>query len=179
MTRGPHNAARSSFAQVKARGVLVAFGLGYPGVHRRSVPWHYVCMDDSKGNANSVGSWLSTASLIAFFVIILIAVVFSLVQCVTPRAEQAAAPEPARSSSELFLTAARSTAPDLESVSDRTLLDAGNTVCSELDAGTSMSDIQTVALIGMGGSGTAEQWMAGAVIGAATGYLCPEHRQPA
>lgn len=89
------------------------------------------------------------------------------------------APAQVMSASDRFLSAARSTAPDLESVPDSTLLDAGRTVCSELDAGTSMSDLQTVALIGMGGSGPSEQLMAGAVIGAATGALCPEHRQSA
>ena len=130
-------------------------------------------------SANFWPNFWSNARAIALISGILIVVALILSSCIQQMGssrDTEPGTAPAMSATDRFLSAARSTAPDLESVPDSTLLDAGRTVCAELDAGTSMSDLQTVALIGMGGSGAAEQQMAGAVIGAATGALCPEHK---
>ncbi len=81
---------------------------------------------------------------------------------------------PGLSDADLFLTTARAVAPALEAVDDSTLTDLGESVCGAFDAGATTALVAKTML----GSGM-DATQAGAVVGAATTTLCPEHESAA
>jgi len=87
-----------------------------------------------------------------------------------PAPSAAQSSETALSDSDLFLAAARAVAPDLQAVPDSDLIDLGQSVCGAFDAGADTATIG-VTMITSGLDATAS----GAVVGAATSTLCPEH----
>jgi hypothetical protein len=109
----------------------------------------------------------------------------SLTACVSPQAPNGpklpppsptagAEATPGLSDADLFLTAARAVAPDLAVVDDSTLTNLGESVCNAFDAGAT-SGMVAKTMLGSGMDATA----AGAVVGAATSTLCPEHKADA
>ncbi|AYD86787.1 hypothetical protein SEA_MICRODON_40 [Streptomyces phage Microdon] len=78
------------------------------------------------------------------------------------------------SASDLYLAAARAVAPVLETVGDASLIELGQSVCGAFDAGVGTAEVG-VTMIESGLDATAS----GAVVGAATSTLCPEHSDDA
>jgi len=118
----------------------------------------------------SLASILSGAALCA-----------SLAACTSPQApegpelpEQTTTASVDLSAGDVFLTAARATAPELEYVDDATLTDLWPSVCGAFEAGASTSMIG-YTMIQSGLDATAS----GAVVGAATASLCPEYEDAA
>ncbi len=120
----------------------------------------------------SGGTWVILACLAGL-------VLWFMTQCTSPSDSDSASTGASQTltNEERFVNSAREVAPQLTDSSDATLLDAGRTVCAELDAGTPFSDVVTVSLVGMGASSDEQQQVAGAVVGAAVSKLCPEHTE--
>jgi len=71
---------------------------------------------------------------------------------------------------DVYLAAARAVAPTLETVADTDLRGLGQSVCGAFDAGVSTGEVGAT-MIESGLTATES----GAVVGAATSTLCPEH----
>ncbi|AXH49429.1 hypothetical protein SEA_CROSBY_41 [Streptomyces phage Crosby] len=91
-----------------------------------------------------------------------------------PAPSEPQAAETGLSGTDLYLAAARAVAPNLESVPDADLIDLGQSVCGAFDAGVGTAEVG-VTMISSGLDATAS----GAVVGAATSTLCPEHEDDA
>lgn len=91
-----------------------------------------------------------------------------------PAVSQPQSSETGLSDSDLYLAAARAVAPALETVPDGDLRDLGESVCGAFDAGVGTAEIG-VTMIESGLDATSS----GAVVGAATSTLCPEHSDAA
>lgn len=78
------------------------------------------------------------------------------------------------SDTDTFLAAARAVAPALAGVPDGDLRDLGESVCGAFDAGVTTAEVGVTMI--ESGLGATES---GAVVGAATATLCPEHSDAA
>lgn len=81
------------------------------------------------------------------------------------------------SDQERFLLVARNSEPSLSSVSDASLLSAGQAVCDDLDAGTSVTAVMSNALAGMrlGGGGADSETWAATIVASAVYEMCPSY----
>jgi hypothetical protein len=102
----------------------------------------------------------------------LMAILFTaLVACSQPAEDiEFVKPTPEISDTSLYLSQIRSEYPELEGVSDTTLVDFGKNSCAMFDAGYTIEDIFDIA----NDSGLDPE-LSGYVTGAAIATYCPEH----